>query len=255
MEDDDHVVSESESDSEDVVKLSEPSKTAIYNNAGLLDKLVDISWPKSADWIHKLSVDVNQEQEIDVDDDLNREHAFYTLALEGSKQAFVKLQSMDRPFRPLFRPSNSDGEMAKSDAHTEKVKGRVLAEKGKVEEAEERRKTGGKELAKVEKQKERTKETKEGSDSVKKQRGFAGGDNDGEMSLGFEVGKVYERSSKKRPGVARSGGKAKQGGGKRKNREHGDFKSGFGGKKGLKSRDDSRGHSKSNFAKKKKQKV
>lgn len=248
MEDDDHVVSESESDSEDVVKLSEPSKTAIYNSAGLLDKLVDISWPERADWIHKLSIDVSQEQEIDVDDDLNRELAFYTLALEGSKQAFVKLQSMDRPFRPLFRPSKSDVEMAKPDAHTEEVKGRVLAVKGKVEEAEERRKTReNKELAKeiqVRKQKERNKVSKEGIDSVKKQRkqrGFAGGDEDGEMSLGFEDGIVYERPSKKRAGVARSG-KAKQGGGKGKN---GDFKFGFGGKKGLKS----------NFAKKKKQKV
>ncbi|KAL0375119.1 UNVERIFIED_CONTAM: putative rRNA-processing protein EBP2 [Sesamum radiatum] len=216
----DPVVSGSESESEEG-KLSEPSKTAIYNKDGLLDKLGDISWPENVDFQHKLSVDIDQEQEVDVNDDLARELAFYTQALEGARQAFTKFQSMGLPF---LRPSDYYAEMVKSDAHMEKVKGRLLSEKRKIEEAEERRKAReNKKLAKeiqVQKQKERAKQKKEEIESVKnwrkqrKQSGFAGGDKDGDFSLAFEDGKAFERSSKKRPGVApgdRSGGKAKQG--------------------------------------------
>ncbi|KAK4419162.1 putative rRNA-processing protein EBP2 [Sesamum alatum] len=281
MEDDDPVVSESESESEEGedVKLSEPSKTAVYNKDGLLDKLGDISWPENVDWRHKLSVDIDQEQEVDVNDDLTRELAFYTQALEGARQAFAKFQSMGLPF---LRPSDYYAEMVKSDAHMEKVKGRLLAEKRKIEEAEERKKAReNKKLAKemqVQKQRERAKQKKEEIESVKnwrkqrKQSGFAGGDKDGDFSLAFEDGKSFERSSKRRPGVApgdRSGGKAKQGGGKgkkgfdkkRKDREFRDSKFGFGGKKGLKKQNtsettnDFRAFSKSNFPKQKKQKV
>ncbi|KAL8120097.1 hypothetical protein AgCh_017282 [Apium graveolens] len=56
--------SELEFDEEDEIRLSEPSENAIYNRDGLLDKLEDISWPENVDCIHKLSVDVNQEQEV-----------------------------------------------------------------------------------------------------------------------------------------------------------------------------------------------
>ncbi|KAK3040108.1 hypothetical protein RJ639_027834 [Escallonia herrerae] len=64
----------------------EPSKNSIYNREGLLDNLEDISWPEDVEWLHKLSIDIHQEQEVNVNDDLNRELAFYT-------QAFSKLTS------------------------------------------------------------------------------------------------------------------------------------------------------------------
>ncbi|EXB44287.1 hypothetical protein L484_012206 [Morus notabilis] len=239
---------ESESDEEDDehVKLIEPSKTAVYNTDGLLDKLGDISWPDNVGWIHKLSIDIDQEQQVDVNDDLARELAFFNQALEGTKRAFEKLQSMGLPF---LRPSDYYAEMVKTDSHMEKVKGRLLAEKRNIEEAEERRKAReSKRLAKeiqAQKLKERAKQKKEDIESVKKWRkqrqksGFAGGDKDGEMDFSFEDGKGFERSSKKRPGVApgdRSGGKARQGGkGKiQKKRQFRDSKFGFGGRKGLK---------------------
>ncbi|XP_057779033.1 probable rRNA-processing protein EBP2 homolog isoform X2 [Salvia miltiorrhiza] len=281
MEDDDPVVSESESESESDedgdVKLSEPSKTAINNKAGLLDKLGDICWPDNVDWIHKLSLDIDQDHEVSVNDDLSRELAFYTQALEGARQAFTKFQTKEVDL-PFLRPSDYYAEMVKSDTHMEKVKSRLLAEKRKMEEAEERRKArDNKKLAKeiqVQKQKERAKQKKDDIESVKnwrkqrKQSGFAAGDKDGDLSLAFEDGKAFERSSKKRPGVApwdRSGGKAKQGGGKwnkgsdkkMKGRERKDSKYGFGGRKGLKKQntaettEDFRGYRKSN----KKQKV
>ncbi|KAK7273845.1 hypothetical protein RIF29_14909 [Crotalaria pallida] len=236
-------VSESGSESEDEdVKLAEPSKTAVYNRGALLDKLGDISWPENVEWTHKLAIDIDQEQEVDVNDDLARELAFYTQALEGTKQAFDKLQSMGQPF---LRPADYYAEMVKTDSHMVKVKGRLLAEKRKMEEADERRKAReSKRLAKeiqAQKTKERAKQKKEDIESVKKwrkqrqQSGFAGDGKDAEFS--FEDGKVFERSKKKRPGVLpgdRSGGKAKQGFAKGKKRESRDSKFGFGGRKGLK---------------------
>ncbi|XP_057952145.1 probable rRNA-processing protein EBP2 homolog [Malania oleifera] len=243
-------VSESESESEDEdVKLAEPTKKSIYNRDGLLDKLGDLSWPENVEWIHKLSVDIDREQEVDVNDDLARELSFYTQALEGTKQAYEKLQSMRLPF---LRPSDYYAEMVKSDVHMVKVKGRLLAEKKKMEEAEERRKAReSKRIAKevqAQKLKERAKQKKEEIESVKKwrkqrqQNGFA--EKDGDMGLPFEDGKTFGRSNKRGQMVApgdRSGGKTRLGGkGKKgmekkmKQRESKNSRFGFGGRKGLK---------------------
>ncbi|XP_058085381.1 probable rRNA-processing protein EBP2 homolog [Magnolia sinica] len=241
--------SESESEEEEVV-LAEPSKNRVYNKDGLLEKLGDISWPENLDFIHKLSVDFDQEQEVDVNDDLARELAFYTQALEGTRQAFEKLQSMGLPF---LRPPDYYAEMVKTDNHMEKVKGRLLVEKKRIEEAEERRKAReAKRIAKevhAQKLKERSKQKKDQIESVKKwrkqrkQSGFADdGKDDSELGLDFEDGKAFERSKKRRPGVApgdRSGGRARQVGKKgmdksRKGKGFKDSKFGFGGKKGMK---------------------
>lgn len=241
----------SESEQEDV-KLAEPSKNAIFNRDGLIEKLQDISWPENVEWMHKLSLDIDQEKEVDVNDDLARELAFYTQALEGTRLAFDKFQSIGLPF---LRPPDYYAEMVKTDAHMQKVKGKLLAQKKQIEEAEERRKAReAKRIAKevqAEKLKERAKQKKHEIESVKKwrkqrqQSGFAAGGKDSELDLSFEDGKSFERSSKKRPGVSpgdRSGGKAKQGGGKGKNmkkRVVRNSKFGFGGRKGLKKQNSS----------------
>ncbi|XP_022958567.1 probable rRNA-processing protein EBP2 homolog [Cucurbita moschata] len=239
--------SESESEEEEDVKLSEPSKNAIYNADGLLDKLGDISWPENVGWIHKLSLDIDQEKEVDVNDDLARELAFYTQALQGTRMALEKFQSLGLPF---LRPPDYYAEMVKTDTHMVKVKGRLLMEQKKMEEAEERRKAReAKKLAKeiqAQKLKERAKQKKEEIESVKKWRkqrqksGFS--DKGGEMDLSFEDGKAFDRSGgKKRPGVSpgdRSGGKARHGGGGKgknpKKRDFRDSKFGFGGRKSMK---------------------
>lgn len=251
---------ESESEEDEDVKLAEPSKTSIYNKDGLLDKLGDISWPENVGWIHKLSINIDQEQEVDVNDDSAREGSFSVLALKGTRQAFENLQSMGLPF---LRPSDYYAEMVKTDAHMEKVKGRLLAQKKQIEEADERRKAReAKRIAKEvqsQKLKERAKQKKEDIESVKRwrkqrqQSGFSKDNNEAdEMSLAFEDGKAFERSNKRRPGVApgdRSGGKARQFGGKarqfggngkkgmeknKKKRDNKNSKFGFGGRKGLK---------------------
>ncbi|WCJ23713.1 rRNA processing protein-related [Euphorbia peplus] len=245
---------ESDSETEETVKLSEPSKDAIYYRDGLIDKLQDISWPENVEWIHKLSVDIEQEQEVDVNDDLTRELAFYTQALEGTRKAFEKVEPMGLPF---LRPVDYYAEMVKSDTHMEKIKSRLLAEKKNIEESEERRKAReSKKLAKevqAQKLKERSAQKKTEIDAVKKwrkqrqQSGFAaGGDKDGEMKLPFEDGEEFGRPNKRRQGVSpgdRSGGKAKQDwkrGGKKRvekkqmKRETRNSKFGSGGRKGMK---------------------
>lgn len=247
--------SPSESDDEDGMKLAEPSKTAVYNKEGLLEKLQDISWPENVEWIHKLTVDVNQEQKVDVNDDLTRELAFYTQALDGTRAAFEKLEALSIPF---LRPTDYYAEMVKTDSHMVKIKGRLLAEKKRIEESEERRKAReAKKISKevqAQKTKERAQQKKQEIESVKKwrkqrqQSGFPSGDKGGDIDLPFEDGKSFERTQKKRPWVApgdRSGGKARQGGrqgdgkgkkgfDKRKSRDHKDSKFGFGGRKGMK---------------------
>lgn len=271
--------SESEEDDEDV-RLAEPSKNAIYNRDGLLDKLGDFSWPENVEWMHKLSVDVRREQEVDVNDDLTRELAFYTQALEGTREAFAKFESMKIPF---LRPSDYYAEMVKTDTHMEKVKGRLLAEKKRIEEAEERKKAReNKKISKevqAQKLKERAKQKKDEIESVKKwrkqrqQTGFPGGADEGDIGLSFEDGNTFERSNKRRPGVLpgdRSGGKARQGAGKGgkgkmgaadKKRKLKDSKFGFGGKKGgrkqntAETTNDIRGFNKGGFSKNKKRKT
>ncbi|KAH9647469.1 rrna-processing protein ebp2-related [Citrus sinensis] len=247
--------------------LSDLNEEAVYNRDGLEEKLQDIGWPENAGWIHKLTIDIDQEQEVDVNDDLKREASFYTQALEGTRQAFEKLQSMGLPF---LRPADYYAEMVKSDAHMEKVKCLLLSEQKEIEEAEERKKAReAKKLAKeiqVQKTKERVKQKKEEIESVKKwrkqrqQSGFAGEVDNGELDLAFEGGKSFDRSNKKRPGVSpgdRSGGKARKSGGgdggkgkRKKNRDFRNSKFGFGGKKSMKKQnttdttDDLRGFSK-----------
>uniref|UniRef100_A0A1J3I2G9 Putative rRNA-processing protein EBP2-like protein n=1 Tax=Noccaea caerulescens TaxID=107243 RepID=A0A1J3I2G9_NOCCA len=240
-------LSDSDSENEITEKLPEPTKTAIYNRDGLLDKLQDIAWPEGVEWTHKLTVVTDQgEAKVDVNDDLARESAFFTQALEGTKQACLKLQEMGLPF---LRPSDYYAEMVKSDTHMEKVKSKLLYEKKQIEESEERRKArDNKKIAKEvqsQKMKERSKQKKDDIESVKKwrkqrqQSGFSDKDGGaGELDLEFGNGKSFQRGGgKKRPAVTpgdRSGGKGKSvsrmG---NKKREFRDSKFGHGGRKGL----------------------
>ncbi|ONK75495.1 uncharacterized protein A4U43_C03F17500 [Asparagus officinalis] len=172
MDDIDEEMMDSESESKyEEVPLTEPSKAAIHNKEGLLKKLEDIVWPENADWIHRLTTDYDLPADIDVNnDDLAREMSFYTQALDGTRQAFGKLQALGLPF---LRPPDYYAKMVKSDSHMLKIKGKRLEEK-KIEEAEERKKAReSKIIAKevqTQKNKERAKRKKEDIESVKKWR-------------------------------------------------------------------------------------
>lgn len=239
--DEEMVGSESESEDEEAAQ-AEPAKNAIYNKEGLLEKLEDIAWPENADWIHKLSIDYELPGEVDVNDDLARVMAFYTQALNGTRQTFEKLQAMGLPF---LRPPDYYAEMVKTDAHMLKIKGKLLVEKKNIEEAEERKKAReSKKIAKevqAQKNKERAKRKKEDIESVKKwrkqrqQSGFAKGKGD-ELDLDLDGENNFGGSKKRRPGVApgdRSGGFRKSGFNNKK-REMRESKFGHGGRKGMK---------------------
>ncbi|GLJ28066.1 hypothetical protein SUGI_0551060 [Cryptomeria japonica] len=213
VEEDDNYSEDEEEDSQDSegeedAPLSEPRKDAVYNTVGLHDKLEEIGWPDNVNWIDKLCVEYKREGEIDANDDLAREMAFYTQALEGTRQAYNKLQAMGIPF---LRPEDYYAEMVKTDNHMLKVKDKLLFQKQKIEEAEERRKSReAKKLSKAvqaAKLKERAKKKKEDFESVKKWRkmrqnsGFKDGDD--EMPLDFEEGKSsFQKGKKMRPGVS-----------------------------------------------------
>ncbi|KAJ3678654.1 hypothetical protein LUZ60_002457 [Juncus effusus] len=253
---------ESESDSESEKLTKEPSKTAIYNSEVLLEKLDDISWPKKIDWAHTLTLDHKQEDKIDVNDDLARELAFYTQALSGTRVAFSKFQKFNRPF---LRPQDYYAEMVKSDSHMLKIKEKLLFEKKKIEEAEERRKMReNKKISKqvqVEKVREREKRKKDEIEKVKKWRkqrekdGFSERGGGEELGLGFddEGGERKKRRNNVRPGD-RSGGKSEK---RSKGRERRDSKFGFGGRKAGKKQntaettDDFRGFNKGEGGKRK----
>ncbi|KAH9623807.1 hypothetical protein KSS87_007044 [Heliosperma pusillum] len=218
-QDSEPVDEDSESDDEDdYIKLSEPSENAIYNEDSLLDKLNEIKWPEDTEWIHTLAIEIDQDEEVDINDDLARESAIYTQALQGVQVGFAKLESRGRPY---LRPSNYLAEMVKSDSHMESVKQKLLEEKRELEEEEQRRKDKeNRRIAKqdqAEKLKEKVKDKKLQIDAVKKMRkqresgGFA--DNKDEMGLLFENESGFDEKAKRSSGVSpgdRSGGKIRQ---------------------------------------------
>jgi len=216
--------SEDDSDEGEDVPTREPRKDAVYNVAGLHEKLEEIAWPGNLDWMENLCINYKTEQEIDVNDDLTREMAFYTQALEGTRDAYDKLQALGVPF---LRPPDYYAEMVKSDSHMLKVKDKLLFQKKMVEETEERKKAReSKKLSKAiqaEKLKERAKQKKHDIESVKKWRkmrqdsGFTDGGKDKmPFDFGDGDGPIPLKRNIKR-GVApgdRSGGKSRHAAGK-----------------------------------------
>lgn len=90
--------------------------------------------------------------------------------MRGTSLAFEKLESMGLPF---LRLPDYYAERVKSDAHMEKVKGRLLAEKRNIEESERRTAREAKKLAKevqVQKLKERAMQKKMEIETIKKWR-------------------------------------------------------------------------------------
>ncbi|KAJ8536071.1 hypothetical protein K7X08_034472 [Anisodus acutangulus] len=177
--------SESEEEAQQIVKLVEPSKTAVYNKDGLLERLNDISWPNNLDWTHRLNIDREEQEQVDVNDDLAREHSFYTQGLEAEKRRIEESEE--------GRKARDNKKLAK-DVQAQKMK-------------------------------ERTKQKKQEIESVKKwrkQRQQSGFDKEGANGLdlpfdGGDLNKSFQRSNKKRPGASPgdcSEGKATFGGGK-----------------------------------------
>ncbi len=145
----------------------------------------------------------NTVQEIvtDVHDDLQREAAFYDSTLKGVKTAFERLDSLGMDY---LRPDDYYAEMLKSDEHMSKVKDKLLFEKEKITEKEEKRKQrDNKRLGKkVQAEREQQKAIKKKSDlnSIKQwradrknKRGDEGGAG-GEAGLNEALSGTYQKA-------------------------------------------------------------
>lgn len=218
---------------------------AIYNVDAMHDKLEDIAWTQEQPWAETLAITSDEPTEVtDVDDDLERELAFYNQALAAAKSAVSKFEEAEIPWS---RPTDYYAEMVKSDEHMARVKEQLLYEKNVIETAEQRRrereaKKFGKQVA-AEKKKERDHEKKKAITSVstlRKQRersGFAG-----DLDMDAELARMDGR------GGAAGGGrnqkpKTKLGDrfsahDKSVKRTKRDSKYGFGGKKRLQKQND-----------------
>ncbi|KAG6818737.1 hypothetical protein H0H93_002266 [Arthromyces matolae] len=122
----------------------------------------------SLPWTETLSVTYPQTIDVDVDDDLNRELAFYKQALHTAEAARSLAAKAKFPFT---RPSDYFAEMVKSDSHMERIRQRLLDESATIKKSEDKRKEReGKKFGKqvqLEKLKEREKSKKDMEERLK----------------------------------------------------------------------------------------
>ncbi|KAF9262992.1 eukaryotic rRNA processing [Marasmius fiardii PR-910] len=202
-------------------------KLEVDNEIALLRIRETIQLDPSLSWTETLVLSYPQKIEVDVNDDLNRELAFYKQALHGANEA-KKLASKHN--FPFTRPSDYFAEMVKSDAHMERIRQRLLDESASIKKSEEkRREREGKKFGKqvqIEKLKEREKNKKDMEERLKglKRKRKDVLDNGGGEEEDFDVAvedAIADRPVKRsRPGSA---------GGKKISRHARDRKFGFGG--------------------------
>ncbi|THH18364.1 hypothetical protein EW146_g2601 [Bondarzewia mesenterica] len=170
--DDDEEVEEEEVALDDVESVDEdavPRQKIEIDNKVALERILDtIKLDPSISWTETLIVSYPQTMDIDVNDDLNRELAFYKQALHGATTARTFAARHKLPFT---RPSDYFAEMVKTDAHMERIRQRLLDESAGIKRSEEKRKEReGKKFGKqvqMEKLKERERSKKEMEERLK----------------------------------------------------------------------------------------
>jgi len=167
---------------EEEAKCKESKDEDIYDAEAIHDKLEDFAWTEHQPWVETLTITSSAPTHIDsVDDDMERELAFYNQALEAAKVAIDKFEEAGIKWK---RPADYYAEMVKSDEHMARVKEQLLHEQQVIQTAEQRRKEReakkfGKQVA-AERKKERDQEKKKAITSVaalrkKRQKdGYAG---------------------------------------------------------------------------------
>ncbi|CAG7853074.1 SubName: Full=Related to EBP2-required for pre-rRNA processing and ribosomal subunit assembly {ECO:0000313/EMBL:CCA70824.1} [Serendipita indica DSM 11827] len=227
-----------EVDLEDVSSVDEDvvprQKLLIDNRIALTRIRENIQLDPSFPWTETLAVTYDQAIDVDVNDDLQRELAFYKQALHGANTAKTLAARHNLPFT---RPSDFYAEMVKSDAHMERIRQRALDETAGIKRSEEkRREREGKKFGKkvqLEKLKERERSKKEIEERVKglKRKRKDALDAD-EFDVELEDA-IADRPSK-RHAAGGQDGKPKM------SREKRDAKYGFGGKVGRRSKQNTR---------------
>ncbi|KAL4728406.1 rRNA-processing protein EBP2 [Fusarium chlamydosporum] len=222
-----------EEDKEDIIPHQ---RLTINNTTALLAALNRIAVPtdKSVPFAtHQSLVSSNATAESipDVQDDLQRELAFYTQSLEATRTARKLLRQEGVPFS---RPKDYFAEMIKEDAHMEKVKAKLVEEASNKKAAQEARKMRdlkkfGKQVqvAKLQERQKAKRETLDKIKNLKRKRSETGGagldTNEADI---FDVGVEKEmKGHNPRSGAGRGAG---AGNPKRAKKNE---KYGFGGKK------------------------
>lgn len=200
----------------------------IYAGDAMRDMCGDISWGDENDlWKEGLILAAKEKTEVDdVENDLERELAFYNQALEAS---FLAISKFDKESVKWRRPDDYLAEMVKSDGHMAKVKEQLVHEQTVIEEAEQRRKDRenkkySKQVA-AERRKERSQQKKKAIESItnlRKQR--AKSNFEGDLDLD-QVG-LGDKKSKGKGLGERFSARAKS-----TKRQKRDAKYGFGGPK------------------------
>ncbi|KAF7846369.1 hypothetical protein BT93_L4493 [Corymbia citriodora subsp. variegata] len=219
--------------SEDKGDIIPHQRLTINNTAALLRAYKSIALPSKLPFSENQVVMTDAQVEIeDVDDDLNRELAFYKQSLEAVTRARALLRAEGVPFS---RPADYFAEMVKSDEHMGKIKQKLVDEAAsKKASADARRqrdlKKFGKQVqvAKLQERDRSKRETMEKINLLKRKRQGADIGNAKEDDL-FDVAledaattAKKDRSERRGPGGA---------GGPKMKRQKRDEKFGYGGKK------------------------
>ncbi|KAF2438345.1 Ebp2-domain-containing protein [Karstenula rhodostoma CBS 690.94] len=211
---------------EDKADIVPYQRLTINNTAALTAALNRIKLPYSKlGFSEHMSLTTDEDVEIaDVDDDLNRELAFYKQSLSAVKDARGLLKKEGAPFS---RPADYFAEMVKDDEHMGKIKAKLMDEAaGKKASAEARKQRDLKKFGKqvqVAKLQERAKEKRDTLDKIsqlKRKRSGADVTATNEEDL-FDV--ALDKSEKPERGRGGEGGNFK--------RQKKNDKFGFGGKK------------------------
>ncbi|KAJ7740259.1 eukaryotic rRNA processing protein EBP2-domain-containing protein [Mycena maculata] len=143
-------------------------KIEIDNTVALARIRDTIQLDKSFPWTETLVLSYPESIDVDVNDDLTRELAFYKQALHGANAARALAAKHNFPFT---RPADYFAEMVKSDAHMERIRQRLLDEGAGIKKSDDKRKEReGKKFGKqvqIEKLKEREKGKKEMEERLK----------------------------------------------------------------------------------------
>ncbi|TDL17732.1 eukaryotic rRNA processing [Rickenella mellea] len=202
-------------------------KLEIDNKVALERIRETIKLDSALPWTETLAVTYRSTIDVDVEDDLSRELAFYKQALDGANTARTLAAQHKLPFT---RPPDYFAEMVKSDAHMERVRQRLLDESATIKRGEEKKKEReGKKFGKqmqIEKLKERERSKKDMDEklkSLKRKRKDGALDNPQDDGDAFDV--AVEDAISDRPAKrGRGGAKTKM------SRTARDGKFGFGGK-------------------------
>ncbi|KAK6004440.1 hypothetical protein QM012_008302 [Aureobasidium pullulans] len=236
-EDEDIALSDLESvASEDKGDIIPHQRLTINNTAALLRAVKSFALSSKLPFSENQTIVSDAPTEIpDIDDDLNRELAFYKQSLDAVTKARSLLKKEGVPFS---RPADYFAEMVKSDEHMGKIKSKLIDEAAsKKASAEARRQRDLKKFGKqvqVAKLQERSREKKDTLDKIqllkRKRKGEdIGNANEDDM---FDVALEDAAETERKDKAARKAGGADSRGGKNNfKRVKRDEKYGFGGKK------------------------